>query len=132
MTPDQLKDIEREKRLIIRTTSASLMNNTKWRKLFSGFVNKVVTDVPVRYKYINSGAIYGPSYINWREIVAEGNFKLIEWFELHYSISIHIGSVAGSKVVNHRGEIISYLKSIHVGFTEDDDKVIIPGYKKSV
>jgi len=94
-TTEQEKDGKRMRRMIARRSTASLMNDTKWRKLFRGFAEGAGPNVEATFKYIHEGRVHGPSLISWWTVLAERHFVLIEWLDLHHQSREYLGAVAG-------------------------------------
>jgi hypothetical protein len=131
LTPGQIMDGQRLLRAIQTRTRASLMNNTKWKKLFAGFAEGRVPHVPVTTKYLRDESAYGPSNECWSELLAVGGFNGIEWMDLHHESSRYLGQVAGYRITNHREELLRHLIVNRIPFVESGKTFRITGYLRA-
>jgi hypothetical protein len=128
-TPDQLKDDVRNRRFLGKGNVISLMNDTKWIRFFDGLIANEIADPIVRMKYVRDEKIRGPCHMSWSEIKATGRFELIEWIEFQVIESVYRGRIAERGSINHRDDIIGWLRKRHIPFEETGEKIVVFGHK---
>ena len=130
-TQDQLKDELRDGTYLEKPGLISYMNDSKWNKIFYDITSGVVSSPMASIKYIRRNEIYGPSHVNWNEIIAAGRYRLIEWIKIQTIKSVHRGRIADVITKDHAPEYINWLRSRNVFFEISSEIITIYGYKPS-
>ena len=110
MTPEQLKDVERFERYIMREGLASRMNDTKWREAIQVLQDVMDRGLQFRLKDLRGSE---PSADYWDRSFPNHvpPYKAIEWFEANPIVKLHDGQ-------SYTGESVDYTEALTQAFRE--------------
>jgi len=125
-TEEQKKDAERLARYIEREQLVSVMNDTKWRRLFD--VLEPIQDwLDFRRKDIRGSEHESESWCDDLHMML-GNQRSIEWLDIRARLTIPRGALLEPKIEDNTALLIQSVKRTGVRFSQHEHGIRIWGY----
>ena len=129
-TPDQLRDAERLRRYIRRSSLTSCMNDTKWREAIAAIGSISGFRPRFRIRCVRDRADHDPpleASFPWHV----STYVEIEWLDLDPVVRVRQGAIAPDRVRDFSTELIAVLKAVPVPVSIEDGLVRIWGYLRA-
>lgn len=105
--------------LLRQRALASLMNQTKWTELAQALDSVGDNGPLVSIKYLDRGAVDGPSHIHWQEFLQQG-CEWCEWMDIHSHEAVHRGQLLAPGMRDHSQAIDAALRRVGAAFSMED------------
>ncbi|WP_088071967.1 DUF6678 family protein [Gottfriedia luciferensis] len=130
-----MEDKQKVQTIITSKQLSSVMNNTKWEKLYNAILESLPLPPAYQVKYVTEDTLFPE---NFEDLWTWGDWKqglrpfyLIEWIRVRPSYIEERGGLLEPKIIDIKKELIAIFKEFKIPYLDKNNSIYIYGYVKS-